>query len=100
MLVWGTVGGVLLMTGHPAAGIAELTYGVLVVGIVSDYVIRPRLVGREEGVPAILVFVALFGGVEVFGVIGLILGPVIATLSVAIITTYAHEVAGVYHEDT
>jgi predicted PurR-regulated permease PerM len=46
------------------------------------------------------VFVALFGGVEVFGVIGLILGPVIATLSVAIITTYAHEVAGVDHEDT
>jgi predicted PurR-regulated permease PerM len=66
---------------------------------VSDYVIRPRLVGREEGVPAIVVFVALFGGVEVFGVIGLILGPILATLSVAILATYAREVADVARED-
>jgi predicted PurR-regulated permease PerM len=99
LLVWGTIGGVLLVTGHPGAGIVELLYGVVVVGIVSDYVIRPRLVGREEGVPAIVVFVALFGGVEVFGVIGLILGPILATLSVAILATYAREVADVARED-
>jgi predicted PurR-regulated permease PerM len=65
----------------------------VVVGIVTDYVIRPRLVGSEQGVPAILTFIALFGGVEVFGVIGLILGPVIATLSWAVLQTYAHDVA-------
>jgi predicted PurR-regulated permease PerM len=93
MLVWGTIGGVLVVTGHAGAGIVELVYGVVVVGVVADYVIRPRLVGREEGVPAIVVFVALFGGVEVFGVIGLILGPVLATLSVAILATYAREIA-------
>jgi predicted PurR-regulated permease PerM len=96
LLVWGTIGGVLIMIGHPAAGVVELAYGAFAVGIVSDYVIRPRLVGNEEGVPAILVFVALFGGVEVFGVIGLILGPVIATLSMAILKTYVREVSGTY----
>jgi len=92
LLVWGTVGGVLMLTGHVGAGLVELTYGALTVGILSDYVIRPRLVGREKGVPAILMFVALFGGVEVFGIIGLILGPVIATLSLAVLKTYAKEV--------
>ena len=81
------------MTGHVGAGLAELIYGALIVGIVSDYVIRPRLVGSEKGVPAILMFVALFGGVETFGVIGLILGPVIATLSLAVLKTYAREVS-------
>ena len=70
----------------------ELAYGGLVVGIVADYVIRPRLVGNEQGVPAIVTFIALFGGVEVFGVIGLIVGPVIATLSWAILKTYAQEI--------
>jgi predicted PurR-regulated permease PerM len=92
VLVWSAVGGVLLITGHVGAGLAELIYGALIVGIVSDYVIRPRLVGSEKGVPAILMFVALFGGVEAFGVIGLILGPVIATLSLAVLKTYAREV--------
>jgi predicted PurR-regulated permease PerM len=93
-LVWGAVGAVLLLTGHVGAGLAELAYGVVVVGILTDYVIRPRLVGSEKGVPAILTFIALFGGVEVFGVIGLILGPVIATLSWAVLQTYARDVAG------
>jgi predicted PurR-regulated permease PerM len=38
-------------------------------------------------------FIALFGGVEVFGIIGLILGPVLVTLSLAILRTYEREVA-------
>ena len=50
------------------------------------------LVGREKSVPSILMFIALFGGVEVFGVIGLILGPMIATLSLAILKTYERQV--------
>jgi predicted PurR-regulated permease PerM len=43
--------------------ITELLWGVLVVVGLSDYVIRPRLV-REETMPALLVFIALFGGLE------------------------------------
>jgi predicted PurR-regulated permease PerM len=94
VLVWASVGAVMLLTGHVGAGLAELIYSALVVGIVSDYVIRPRIVGSEKGMPAIVMFVALFGGVEVFGVIGLILGPIIATLSLAVLKTYWQE-AGV-----
>jgi predicted PurR-regulated permease PerM len=51
------------------------------------------LVGRETNVPSILMFIALFGGVQVFGIIGLILGPMIATLSLAILKTYERQVA-------
>jgi predicted PurR-regulated permease PerM len=92
LIVWVTVGVVLILEGRVGAGLLELTYGAVMVGIVCDYVIRPRLVGREGGVPAILTFLSLFGGVEVFGVIGLVLGPVIGTLSYAVIRTYAQEV--------
>ncbi|HEY2515623.1 MAG TPA: AI-2E family transporter [Polyangiaceae bacterium] len=94
LLVWGTIGAAMMATGHLGAGLAELIYGAVVVGIVSDYVVRPALVGHEKGVPAIVVFVALFGGVEVFGVIGLVLGPVIATMSMAVLRAYADEVGG------
>ena len=68
------------------------------VGIVSDYVIRPRLVGGEQSTPAVLTFVALFGGVEVFGLIGLILGPILMTLSLAVIRTYYEELTHAVEE--
>jgi predicted PurR-regulated permease PerM len=93
VLVWGSLGVTEIVSGRVAAGLAELLYSALIVGIVPDYVIRPRLVGRGKGVPAILTFVALFGGVQVFGVNGLILGPVIVTLSFAILKTYSREIA-------
>jgi predicted PurR-regulated permease PerM len=40
-----------------------------------------------------LTFIALFGGVEVFGIVGLVLGPVLVTLSIAILRTYQESLA-------
>jgi predicted PurR-regulated permease PerM len=94
-LVWATIGVVRMLSGHLAAGLAEIVYGALAVGVLVDYVVRPRLVGNSHGVPAIVTFIALFGGVEAFGVVGLVLGPVIATLSWAILQTYAKEAGAV-----
>ena len=91
LIVWVPAGLYLVGTGHPARGVLELLHGVLVVGIVTNYVIRPRLVVRSSGVPTVLTFVSLFGGIEVFGVIGLVVGPVIVTLCVAVLKTYEEE---------
>jgi predicted PurR-regulated permease PerM len=93
LLVWVPIGIVQIVSGHVGAGLIDLIYSALTVGIASDYFIRPMLVGRETNVPSILMFIALFGGVQVFGIIGLILGPMIATLSLAILKTYERQVA-------
>jgi predicted PurR-regulated permease PerM len=93
LLVWAAIGVGQIVAGHVGAGLIELIYSALTVGIASDYFIRPRLVGREKSIPSIFMFIALFGGVEVFGIIGLILGPVAVTLSLAILRTYEREFA-------
>lgn len=93
LLVWVPVGLYLIFTGHVALGIVELVYGAAVVVGVSDYIIRPRLVGGHNEAPALLTFVALFGGLEVFGLIGLILGPVIVSLALALLRIYESEAA-------
>jgi predicted PurR-regulated permease PerM len=90
LLVWVPAGLYLFATGHPGRGITELLWGALVVVGFSDYVVRPRLVGGET-IPALLVFIALFGGLEVFGLVGLVVGPVIISLSVAVLRLYADE---------
>jgi predicted PurR-regulated permease PerM len=88
MLVWIPAGLYLFAIGQPGHAILELTWGSLAVIGLSDYVIRPRLVGDEESV-ALLMFVALFGGVEAFGLPGLILGPVMMALAVAVLRLYS-----------
>lgn len=93
LLVWVPMGIYKIVTGHVAAGLIGLVYSALTVGVLSDYVIRPKLVGSERGVPTMLTFIALFGGVEVFGIVGLVLGPVLVTLSVAILRTYQESLA-------
>ncbi len=90
-LVWLPAGICLIATGHLGRGILELAWSVLVVVGISDYVIRPRLIGGAERAPALLTFVALFGGLEVFGLKGLILGPVLVSLAVSVLQLYARE---------
>jgi predicted PurR-regulated permease PerM len=89
-LVWVPAGLYLFASGHPAKAIIELAWGALIVVGFSDYVIRPRLVG-DEAMPALLVFIALFGGLEVLGLSGLIVGPVVMSLAVAVLRLYARE---------
>jgi len=92
LLVWVPAGLYLFAVGQPGAGIAELIWGALVVVGFSDYVLRPRLVG-DEAMPALLTFVALFGGLETMGLAGLIVGPVLMSLAVVVLRLYAREAA-------
>jgi predicted PurR-regulated permease PerM len=91
LLVWVPAGLFLIGSGHAAMGVLELVWASLVVVGVSDYVIRPRLVGGHGTMPALLTFAALFGGVEVFGLVGLILGPLIMSVSFAVLRIFAQD---------
>jgi predicted PurR-regulated permease PerM len=90
LLIWVPAGLYLFAIDHPARAVIELVWGAFIVVGFSDYVIRPRLVG-DETMPALLVFIALFGGLEVFGLSGLIVGPLVMALAVAILRLYANE---------
>jgi predicted PurR-regulated permease PerM len=92
LLVWVPVGVVMIVTEHPIAGALELMWGALCVVGVSDYVIRPRLLQGDSGLPQLFTFAALFGGVESFGLKGLIVGPLLMSLAVAVLRLYLTEV--------
>jgi predicted PurR-regulated permease PerM len=91
-LVWLPVGIGLIASGHPGRGILELIWGAAIVGAFCDYIIRPALVGRSGALPSILTFAALLGGVQTFGLKGLVVGPVVMSLAVAVLRLYAVEV--------
>ena len=91
MLVWVPAGIVLILLGHVGRGIVLLVWGVLVVTGIPDYVVRPRVVGHGDQTPALLTFIALFGGAQVFGLKGLIVGPLLMAIAIAVLRLYADE---------
>ena len=91
MFVWVPAGVLLVLVGHPTRGILELVRGALMISMVPEYIIRPRLVGSGGHLPSLVTFAALLGGVQVFGLKGLIVGPVVMSLAVVVLRMYADE---------
>ena len=64
-----------------------MLFCALVVGSV-DNLLRPRLVGRDTQMHELLILFGTLGGVLLFGVLGFIVGPIIAALFVTIWEIY------------
>lgn len=68
---------VLLLSGqHWTAAIVVFVLSNAVT-LSADLFIKPRLTGAKTHTPFIMTFLSILGGIEVFGLIGLIIGPVI-----------------------
>lgn len=81
-LIWLPVAIYFLVTGAVWQGVALITYGVLVIGLV-DNVLRPILVGKDTQMPDYLVLISTIGGMAVFGINGFVIGPAIAAMFMA-----------------
>jgi predicted PurR-regulated permease PerM len=92
-LVWVPAAVWLLTTGHVARAILLTVWCLVLVMAMNDYVIRPRVVGRrgDGGAHPLLMLVGLLGGISVFGIAGVIVGPVIVSLFVATARIYERE---------
>ena len=82
-LVWVPAAVVLLASGHVLRTVALVAWCLVVVMAANDYYVKPRLVGHGGMSHPLLMLVALIGGISVFGIAGLIVGPVIMSLFVA-----------------
>jgi predicted PurR-regulated permease PerM len=87
-LVWVPVAGYELWNGHIGRGVFILIWGFVLVSFVTDYVIRPRLVGRSGRGHPLLMLVSLLGGIEVMGLAGLIVAPIVMSLFLAVLKIY------------
>ncbi|MEH2592047.1 putative PurR-regulated permease PerM [Bradyrhizobium sp. AZCC 1721] len=78
-LVWLPVAIYFLATGAIWQGLGLIAYGVLVIGLV-DNVLRPFLVGKDTKLPDYVVLISTLGGIDVFGLNGFVIGPLIAAI--------------------
>lgn len=87
VFVWGPFAAVLISQGHILSGILLIAWGAGVVALI-DNVLYPVLVGRELGLHTVIIFISLLGGVAVLGPSGLIIGPVIVSITVFLLEVW------------
>lgn len=77
----------LLATGHVGQGIGLAIWGAVAVGLI-DNVISPKLIGSRTNVHPLLILFGVLGGLQLFGFIGFLLGPIIMAVFVTLLDIY------------
>jgi predicted PurR-regulated permease PerM len=78
-LVYIPAGVILILGGSYVKGIIVILIGTIVISQI-DNVIRPYFISGRTAMHPLLLFFAIMGGIALFGLLGLILGPIIAAL--------------------
>jgi predicted PurR-regulated permease PerM len=79
-LVWGPVAIYLGLTGHWGRAALLALWGSLIVSTI-DNILYPILVGSHLRAHTAIILLSVLGGIAVFGPIGIVLGPVLFTIS-------------------
>jgi len=86
-LVWFPAVVYLVATGHISKGIGLFVFCAFVVGSL-DNLLRPKLVGKDTQMHELMILFGTLGGIFMFGMVGIIIGPVIAGLFVTVWEIY------------
>ena len=84
--VWGPATAYLAASGEWTRAIVLVLWGTFVVSGIDNF-LRPRLLAGRVGLGELAILFAMLGGMTVFGVLGIVLGPVAFATAAAIIDT-------------
>ncbi|HET9477769.1 MAG TPA: AI-2E family transporter [Pyrinomonadaceae bacterium] len=86
-LVWVPLAIYLIMNGHWTKGILLVVWGALVISTVDNF-LRPKWMKNQTRLHELLVFFSVLGGISIFGLLGIILGPVILAITLGLLHTF------------
>lgn len=85
-LVWAPTAVYLLATGNMWQAIVMIVVGVLI--SLSDNLLRPPLVGRDIQMHPVVILLSTIGGLALFGLSGVVIGPMVAAFFLAFLQMY------------
>ena len=88
-MVWIPVSLYMTIAGDQARGIGLFIYGTFIISMVDNF-IRPILMSNKETISPPLVFIGFIGGMLAFGISGIILGPLVISIT-SILLKYLKE---------
>jgi predicted PurR-regulated permease PerM len=84
----------LILQGRLAAGIFFVVFYVLLSGGI-EYLFKPKLVGKRVQMHTLLVFLSIIGGLKLFGILGIIYGPLVVTAFLTLTDIYESSYRGI-----
>lgn len=79
VVVWVPIGVILILSGAVWQGVVVLLVGAIIISSVDNF-LRPALVAKGAAMSDLLIFISIIGGLTLFGMAGIIIGPIITAL--------------------
>ena len=90
-LVWLPLSIYLMANGHWTKAVALIVWGALVISTIDNF-LRPKLIRNQTKLHELFVFFSVLGGISVFGLLGIVLGPVVLAITLGLLQTFqAHK---------
>lgn len=89
-LVWLPVALYLFWVGMTGKALAMLVWGIGVVSMVDQF-LRPWLIGQDVQIPVLLLVLSVLGGLALYGLLGLFIGPILVSLLMTAVQIYREE---------
>jgi predicted PurR-regulated permease PerM len=86
-LVWAPIAAYLALTGSVGKALFLVIWGAAVVGTIDNH-LYPHLVGDKLRLHTVPTFFSVLGGISVFGASGLIIGPIVLAITIALIDVW------------
>jgi predicted PurR-regulated permease PerM len=86
-IVWVPAAIFLAVSGFWVKAIILTAWGSLVIGTVDNF-LRPKLVGEKTKLHELFIFFSVLGGLKVFGILGIVLGPVVLAITLALLDVF------------
>ncbi|WP_333652455.1 AI-2E family transporter [Dissulfurispira sp.] len=93
--VWGPATVYLFLQGAVLKGVALAIVGVFGISLI-DNVLKPIIIGGRTKMPILAIFFSVLGGIKLFGLIGLVMGPLVLAIFVSVVEIFRN-VEGGYH---
>ncbi len=87
-LIWVPAAAYLFITGSWGFGIFFVIWSIVVVGSIDNF-LRPFFMGGSSGMSPLILFFSILGGIQLFGLIGIVYGPLV--FGIALVLLYIYE---------
>jgi len=89
-IIWLPASAYLLIIGRPVPAVVLLAFGAIVISTV-DNLLRPMVMRRGTQLSPVVTIIGIFGGIALFGFVGLFIGPIVLGLLKLIIDILVRE---------
>lgn len=87
LAVWGPAVVYLFVHGAVANAFALIVVGIFGISMI-DYLLRPIIIGSRTKMHVLVILFSVLGGIQLFGIIGLVMGPLVLAVFVSVVKIF------------